>query len=185
MALRILTTKLNSEMVMANFNLRVLLVISVAGVLALSCNKTSGKIESNKNGNQADRFLQLFPTITFQNLHIYSPFDKPDGDKFKGTKIDTTYHEYFSKDEWLYNAIQTGSEVFSCYKFALNDSITGLIVRIPSQYQESRIALCLWDNRNQAIWKQIVLADAFGDGMWYFVQDAWMTDVNNDGSFDI
>ena len=33
--------------------------------------------------------------------------------------------------------------------------------------------------------KKIYLADALGDGMWSFVQDTWIIDVNNDGSFDI
>src|SRR5690606_40660380 len=54
-----------------------------------------------------------------------------------------------------------------------------------SQCQESGIALCLWDNKNHAILKKIYLADALGDGMWSFVQDTWIIDVNNDGSFDI
>ena len=43
----------------------------------------------------------------------------------------------------------------------------------------------MWNTGTKKIEYEFELADAFGDGEWYFVKDAWLTDLNKDGKLDI
>lgn len=131
------------------------------------------------------KFLDLFPAVSVSNLHVYSPCDKIDGKKFEGRLIDKAFHNLFSFDQVLKSNLTLGWHVFSCFKFKYSSSITGLIVRTPSQNSETSIDLFLWDNQQNKIIKRMELADAFGDGYWHFVKEGWLMDINKDGLLDI
>jgi hypothetical protein len=130
-------------------------------------------------------FLALFPEISINKVHVYSPNEKTDGNKFQGKPIDSAFYKYFLFDDylqsWLNNAYY---HLFSCYKFKLSSIRTGLIVRAPSQYDETAISLYIWDNKARKIVKRLDLADSFGDAEWHFVKDAWLLDINKDGRPD-
>jgi hypothetical protein len=140
---------------------------------------------SQEKKNNNSEFLNLFPFISADNLHLYSPCDKMDGKKYEGKKIQSVFYDFFSFDQFLRSNLDHGANIFSCYKFKLSDVLTGLIVRTRSQYSETSIDLCIWDNQENKIIKRIGLADSFGDGLWYFVKDAWLVDINKDGKLDI
>jgi hypothetical protein len=58
-------------------------------------------------------------------------------------------------------------------------------VRQGSQYDESLIVLYLVETTSKRLVCKQELADAFGDGLWHFQKDAWLVDLNKDGSLDI
>lgn len=150
-------------------------------------------IQENINYQQQDnskKFLAQFTNINPKNLHIYSPKETdPQGiineNKFEGEKIDSIFYKYFSSQLWFPDSKQIDVNIFGCYKFQFSDSLIGLIVRRRSQYSESAIDICLWNINSQKIESEFELADSYGDGGWFFIKDAWLTDLNNDGLLDI
>jgi hypothetical protein len=168
-----------------------IIIVFIAFVTLLSCNTSADKSFKTTNTEtallkvDAKSFLNLFQEITFDNLHLYSPSDTVDGKKFVGNKIDSTFYKFFSYDAFLLSNLNNGAEIFACYKFKFSDTETGLIIRTRSQYSETAIKLCVWQNQDILITNGIELADAFGDGEWYFQKDGWLTDLNSDKQFDI
>jgi hypothetical protein len=158
---------------------QVIYLIIILGIL-MSCFFTR-----NSESGSPSEFLELFQDISCDNLHLYSPCDKAEGNKFEGQLIDSTFHKFFMFDKWLKTTFDYQNNIFSCFKFKLSDTETGLIIRRLSQYSESAIDMCIWDKQTESIIKRIELADTFGDGTWYFVKDAWITDINEDGYLDI
>jgi hypothetical protein len=142
-------------------------------------------VYSQEKKNSSSGFLNLFSPISATNLHLYSPCDEEGGKKYEGKKIDGLFHNFFSFDWILRSNLDHGANIYSCYKFKLSESLTGLIVRTRSQYSETAIDLCIWNNQEKKIIKRIELADSFGDGPWFFVKDAWFVDINKDGMLDI
>jgi len=147
-----------------------------------------GLLSNTKGPNQQDnsaKFLSLFPTIPPLHLHVYSPapyYDSVRGKEFMGKKLDSTFYGYFSSQSW---SPQSNHYIYACYKFPLSNNRIGLIVRCPSQYDESAIDLCIWDNSLKKIINSFELADSFGDGGWEFVKDAWLEDINKTGELNI
>lgn len=118
-------------------------------------------------------------------MHIYSPNPSLKTDKFQGRQIAASYNRYLLFDKIHYlNTVDTLDHLFSCFQFKMPDGKIGLIVRRPSQYTESAIDLFTWDIAQKRVVDVTNLADAFGDAGWYFVQDAWLKDVNNDKNPD-
>jgi hypothetical protein len=156
------------------------------GLILTSC---SNDVETNKSGQtteNAETFLKQFPKITTDDLHIYSPCDKTNGNKFSGHLIDSSFYHYFEFDDVLISNLRNKvGNIFSCFQINLPLHKTGLLVRNPSQYSETAVDLFVWDNNNKKIVGRIALADAFGDGEWYFVRDAWLRDLNGDKNPDI
>ena len=130
--------------------------------------------------------IGLFPEIDANDLHIYTPNDTVAADKFQGKQISSKFYK-FLKFEYNINPVlaDTFYHLYSCFQYKMGDSKTGLIIRRPSQYSESAIDLYTWDNLQKKVVNVINLADAFGDEGWYFIQDAWLKDLNNDKNLDI
>ena len=129
-----------------------------------------------------DQFVEINP----DNLHIYSPCDTINGQKFKGSEISRCFYHFLKFDNNIafFNQILYDS-IYGCYKFKFAKNKTGLILRTPSQYDVTAIDLYVWDDSAKKVINVINLADAFGDGDWYFVQDAWLADINKDNNIDI
>lgn len=167
--------------------------LAIITLVSLSCSN----LKDNKTTTQtaakdsSDFFLDLFVDINPDNLHIYSPCGKTDGNKFGGKLIDRQFYNFFkfNKDnkEFIENISQDSNlyHLFNCYKFPLTADRLGLLVRIPSQYTESAICLYIWDNKNKKIIGAQTMTDGYGDEGWYFVRDAWLKDVNKDNQIDI
>ncbi|MFY7665139.1 hypothetical protein [Flavobacterium sp.] len=138
--------------------------------------------------DESENFLKLFPEIAPRNLHVYSPRIDTTGysDKYTGVKIDRSYYKFLACDNTINPAeIDTSYHYFACFRFKLSENQTGLIIRRLSQYSETAIDLYTWDNSKKKVINIINLADAFGDGGWYFVQDAWIDYVNADKFLDL
>jgi hypothetical protein len=168
---------------------RLIIILTISGLLhSCSDNPTKQAIADNSVVDKSDLFLNLFSEIKYQDLHIYTPpYDTSNRvDKYDGIQIDRSLYKFLVFDNYINpTEIDTFSHYFACFKFKLSDSKTGLIIRRPSQYSESAIDLYTWDNLEKKVSNIINLADAFGDEGWYFVQDAWIEDVNADNYLDI
>ena len=152
---------------------------------------------NNKSNNQAltaesdsaNIFLSAFQDISVDTLHVFSQFDTIQQAKFQGKEIDKSFYHYFAFDENLTYNLEANNvpkkNIYSCFKFKLSDGKTGLLIRTPSQYDVTAIDLFIWDNATKRIESKETLSDGFGDEGWYFVQDAWITDLNRDGKLDI
>jgi hypothetical protein len=141
------------------------------------------KSRTDKSIKNSD-LLSLFKEIQFDTLHIWAKSKKADGDKFQGKMIDTIYFplfgDYISQYKQYYTDPKTkikkysGYYLFASYKFSINDYLTGLIMREPSQYEESAIGLWIYNSKADELYKSVRLADAFGDENWYFKKDSWI-----------
>ncbi len=172
-----------------------LLTMSVG--LLFSCS-SSQKKEGEENSQSAvevrksseitvtdSSFLALFPEISGDTIHIFSPAEKEGGSKYIGKRIVPEFYKYFLFDVYMKRSLDTINNIFSCYRIRLSDTRSGLIVRIPGQYSETAVNLFLWDNQAKKIIGNFELSDETGDGEWYFVRDAWLVDINKDSRPDI
>lgn len=133
-----------------------------------------------------NNFLAMFPRTSGDTIHIYSPNDKTGGDKFSGKPIPREFYKYFPLNEYFKHQLKDEYvNIFSIANVTLSDNLSGLIVRVPATYSETALELFVWDNRTKRIIDNINLADETGDAGWYFVQDAWITDLNNDRQSDV
>jgi hypothetical protein len=131
-------------------------------------------------------FLALFPEITGDTIHIYSPPEDGGASKFTGKRIVPAFYKFFLFDDNLIGKLDSVYiNIFSCYQVRLSEVYRGLIVRVPATYSETAIDLFLWDNRAKKIVGKFPLADGTGDAGWNFVKDAWLTDINEDNKLDI
>jgi len=158
------------------------LVFSGLILVLTNCkNQTSSNVDrlilTNSMVKNAD-LIKLFKVIDPNVLHVWAKFDKPGGDKYQGSKIDTIYFplfgDYMNQYKQYYIDPKTnitsysGYFLFASFKFTINDFLTGLIVRTPSQYEESAITLWIYDSKKDRLVKSVELADGFGDENWYF-----------------
>lgn len=177
-----------------------LIILTIIGI-NYSCStksSTDSKSEYNRDSaeskalsNQLDNsdiFLKLFPELNSKDFHIYTPpYDSVKRFcKFDGKRIDRSFYKFLLYKNYV-NPLEldTFYHYYACYKFKLTENKTGLLIRRPSQYDESAIDLYTWDNSTRKVTDIINLTDAFGDEGWHFVQDAWIVDLNNDKFYDI
>ena len=131
-------------------------------------------------------FIGLFPEISADDLHIYTPSDTLTTDKFQGKKIPNSFYKYLKFDDNIDPVLtDTLNHFFSCFQVKITDDKIGLIIRRPSQYSETAIDLYTWDNLQKKIVDVTNLTDALGDEGWYFIQDAWLKDLDGDRKLDI
>jgi hypothetical protein len=101
--------------------------------------------------------LSKYKDIAFDSLDVYSGGMYNENFKYKGVLLDSM-EVSFLPQEWKWEP-----NYYACYKFKINDSLTGLITRVPSHYDASAIKLFFYDIRKDSIVKTINLADIFGD----------------------
>ena len=166
-------------------------------ILLASCSLNQTANSDNNDLSEAlsnynpDKFVSSFEKIDPNNLHVYTPCDKKDGKRFEGKIIDRTFYRFFSFNaeytELMNYFLKDSSyyHIYSSYQFPISSDKLGLLVRWPSQYDESAIYLFTWDIDSQQITQGVKLTDSFGDEGWHFVQDAWLKDLNNDHQTDI
>lgn len=165
-----------------------LLIIALFALTSCS-NKQNNNQTLPGEDDSANIFLSGFQDISVDTLHVFSQFDTVRDSTFQGKVIDTSFYHYFGFDETLSANLKDNNgfkqNIYSCYKFKFSDSKTGLLIRTPSQYDVTAIDLFIWDNAAKRIESKETLSDGFGDEGWYFVQDAWIVDLNSDGQPDI
>ena len=167
---------------------QLLFILSIILLLS-SCANQDSKSSTFVNSQLPDSttlLIGLFPEINANDLHIYTPNDKVAIDKFQGKPIPSIFYKFLKFENNIEPVLtDTFYHLYACFLYKMGDSKSGLIIRRPSQYSESAIDLYTWDNLRKKVIDVINLADAFGDEGWYFIQDAWLKDLNNDKNLDI
>jgi hypothetical protein len=170
--------------------MKILQLLTILLFALTSCSNNQSNNQTLTGENDSTKiFLSAFQDISIDTLHVFSQFDANQNTQFQGKEIDKSFFHYFAFDETLTSNLKDNNgfrqNIYSCYKFKLSDSKTGLLIRTPSQYDVTAIDLFIWDNVTKRIESKETLSDGFGDAGWYFVQDAWITDLNRDGQLDI
>ena len=68
---------------------------------------------------------------------------------------------------------------------SIGPDFDGFILRVPSQYSSSALAMWTYDLKGKHWLRPWTVADAFGDEGWSFQMDAWLVDHNADGFRDV
>ncbi|HJU67554.1 MAG TPA: hypothetical protein VJ650_04830 [Gemmatimonadaceae bacterium] len=112
-------------------------------------------------------------TLAADTVHIIAP-DVDSAATWEGVLLDSTLATlkatYGGRDDGAY----------ALYAVSMPPGRRGFLVRAPSQYGSSAIDLWIYNDSTRRWEDTVRVADAFGDGMWYFVQDGWLVDVNRD-----
>ncbi len=111
--------------------------------------------------------------LKIDTFAVFSKFD-PDsvGFQFIGTVIDSIDITFFPKN--IREQYAKGNKSYTCYKFKIDSSTTGLIIRTPSEYVSSSIKLFILDNENESIKEFIELAESIGDAGDVLEKTSWL-----------
>lgn len=115
--------------------------------------------------------LDYFEAADSKQLHIYSSHS--DILNQVGRKIDPAYHTKFGS-KLAKRAGKFHMSVFAYHKFNLKDSLTAIICRVPSTYDESSVKLYLWDESTARVINEIELAENVWNERWIVVKDSWI-----------
>jgi hypothetical protein len=131
-------------------------------------------VNPDKAKKTIDDLISLYPSIRFDTLSVYSAQELEDNskNKFKGTKVDSTYFSFFPKEERGY--FYAEPEVFACYKMDLDSSHVGLITRTPSEYVPSSIKLYVVNIKSGTMVETFELAESWGDAGDSMTKDPWL-----------
>jgi len=158
-------------------------MIKLALLLVLFSNSLTAQ-----ESDEAREFLALFPKLMDARIHVFTPPPAMEHriTQFSGVQIDRRFYN-FLVFEGIQNPFQMDPayHYFACYQIRITDDKTGLIIRRPSQYDETAIDLYLWDLKLNRVTGIFNLTDAFGDEGWHFTRDAWIEDLNGDKIPDI
>ena len=174
----------------------ILLLIVIVSLNTNCAKQTNSNKQYSKNAEEIEKksitytdLLKLFKEISLNELHVWAVNDKSEGNKYNGNKIDTLFFplfgEYMTPYKSYYRNPETqlimysGYDLFASYKFPINNHLTALILRVPSQYEESAISIWIYNSKLNCLTKSIVLADSFGDENWYFNMDSWIEKRND------
>lgn len=131
-----------------------------------------------KNGT--GQLAAMFPVLEGDVMPHLFPIlrvDNPGNYPYEGTLVDTSLYKYFDAESsgvWR----ETGGEVLAVGKFG-----DLYICRVPGRYVSSDIAL--YRIANNRMTRMETVAWAWCDEGWCNQQDAWLTDMNQDGRIDI
>jgi hypothetical protein len=114
--------------------------------------------------------LSLFPKAAITSLHVYSPdLDTSSPLPFIGKPLPPSAYA---------KAYRGHPEEFQGYyavsKFRISRGYNGFIVREPSQYESSEIKLYVIGRFSKRVVASLILADHFGDGLWFFERNSWL-----------
>ena len=123
-----------------------------------------------------DHFSQLEST----KFHVYSSHS--DILNQVGQRIDPSHYPEFG-EAIARKAEKFHMSVFAYQKFDLGDSLTAIICRVPSTYDESAVRLYIWDNENLKVLDQKLLAENVWNENWILVQDSWILLGSEKGKF--
>jgi hypothetical protein len=156
--------------------------LNTSEVLDSNIQKTSNTVMIiNVNKIKLDTSVyKFFKDTSFANLHLYSPdLHRNTSQLFMGNSIPGKYFKYFKANDFELEYQKGGYKIFACYKFKFNFNKTALIVRVPSQYEETAIRLIIISEKN-IIEDNFEIANEFGDGGWSFNKDAWIENNHTD-----
>lgn len=120
-----------------------------------------------------DELLKKFKPISFDTLKVeyeYATKDK----KFRGTEL--TFKEAKSMNiEYTEPGYGKLSGVYACYQFTIDSLRTGLIARIPADYESTTIGLFILDRKKDQIERNyFYLGVTFGDAGDAYQRISWL-----------
>jgi hypothetical protein len=124
--------------------------------------------------------LDHFKLLESTKIHVYSSHS--DILNQVGQPIDPSYYPEFG-DAIASKASKFHMSVFAYQKFDLGDSLTAVICRVPSTYDESAVRLYIWDKANLRVMDQKLLAENVWNENWILVQDSWIVLGSEKGKF--
>jgi hypothetical protein len=128
-----------------------------------------------------DHLRRLSSQLAGDTIHLYSPQrEKPSA--MTGREVSAADYPFFRP---FYPDMEGQGEVFAVGYFAVGSGLTAYVLRVPSQYASSAIALWIHNDAQQYWLPPVNVADAFGDEGWSFQQDAWLVDRDHDGYRDL
>jgi hypothetical protein len=139
--------------------------------------KTENKYEKIIT-NKFEIISKYFKDTVFECLYVY-PDSKFEEQKFyyKGSKLDSNAVNLLPESIRKSNTWKEGFN--GVYAFKLEEGIIGLIARVPSTYDNSKIELWIYDLKKDSIINSIKLADIFGDaGDFESIKSYLHRDVN-------
>jgi hypothetical protein len=132
-------------------------------VLCASCSSEKRTAEPSV---QTKSFLALFRPLPADTMTVMYEADNKDKNgnligRFGGTKLDSLFFPMIDSNKIA--RIEKGSLFFACYRFPLSDTTCGLILRVPSMYEESSIQLSVFDVKHAKCLHALELADQWRD----------------------
>jgi hypothetical protein len=113
--------------------------------------------------------LSKFKKIDIDTLEIYST---PDFGIYKGHQIDSLDAILFPKE--IAESYLLDHDIYACYRFNIDSSKIGLIVRTPSMYVSSSIKLFVYNKNSDRISHYIELAESWGDAGDAIEKTSWI-----------
>lgn len=124
----------------------------------------------------ARQFLGLFKELQADTLLVYSgEHVEDDTFRFKGTPIDPSLFAVFNLEKNEMEWWDATAYPSACFRFPIDSNRLALIVRMPSEYVNSAVALCIWDLKSQKMApKPLMLAEMIGDAGWRFYEHSYI-----------
>lgn len=149
-------------------------------IFLVSC-KQSIKTDQKNESEIASKYsglLNKFQDFSVDTFQIYSSEDVEDVQyKFKGIPIDSLEIRLLPKEFGDLNNEDLG--FFACYKFLIDSTTVGLIMRTPSEYMASSIKLFILDKQKDSITDYIELAEIIGDAGDVTDKRSWLFTKTN------
>ena len=114
---------------------------------------------------------------------IYVSF-RADGPRL-GSALDTAVYDAFSEQYPELAMFRQPGEIFATSRFSHGPGRVAYLLRVPSQYSPSATDLWVYDSTKAEFFEPVEVADRFGDGAWYFVEDGWLVDLDGDAVRDV
>ena len=132
-------------------------------------NKTEQAVNQTIKKSTHLKLLSKFKKIDIDFLEIYST---PDFGIYKGKQIDSLDAILFPKE--IADAYLLDHDIYACYKFNIDSTKIGLIVRTPSMYVSSSIKLFVYNKNSDRISNYIELAESWGDAGDAIEKTSWI-----------
>ena len=132
-------------------------------------NKSDQAVNKTIQKSAQLNLLSKFKKIDIDTLEIYST---PDFGIYKGHQIDSSDAILFPKE--IAEAYLLDHDIYACYRFNIDSSKIGLIVRTPSMYVSSSIKLFVYNKTSDRISHYIELAESWGDAGDAIEKTSWI-----------
>lgn len=120
-----------------------------------------------------DTLLNAYTPLETDTLEVFSLNNiETDGYLYKG--IELSERELIRFPEEYFAEKSTGMGVYACFRFAIDENTTGLITRVPAEYEASDLHLFLYDKETKKISDCGNLARSFGDGGDVNILNSWI-----------
>lgn len=150
-------------------------LMCIALSLSAACQNTERLpkkvVHYSRQQDPTTSLLSKFKDLQLKSLEVNSP-DESDS-AFGGVAIDSLEGALFPSDVNRYDPTDYPN-LFACYKFNIDKTQLGLIVRTPSEYTSSSIKLFIYNITSKKIGKYIELAESWGDAGDAVTKTSWL-----------